>query len=125
MYGTRRPAEGWQDMYSSTLLSLGFTQGVASPCVFAHKERGLVVSVHADAFTAAGAKNQLDWFEKSMRERCELTIRGGLGPGLLGDKEALIFNLVVRWLDDLEYCTRQTQGRLRISWTSLIWHVNG
>ena len=42
-YGTRRAAEGWQDEYSSRLVEAGFTQGVASPCVFHHAERGLLL----------------------------------------------------------------------------------
>ena len=63
MYGTRRAAEGWQDEYSSALIRFGFDQGAASPCVLTHKERGIVVSVHGDDFTAAGAKCELDWFE--------------------------------------------------------------
>ena len=34
MYGTRRAADGWQDEYSTRLREAGFTQGMASPCVF-------------------------------------------------------------------------------------------
>ena len=30
MYGTRWAAEGWQEEYSGTLVSIGFTQGLAS-----------------------------------------------------------------------------------------------
>ena len=53
MYGTRRAAEGWQDEYSSTLVSAGFEQGKASACVFVHPERKIAVSVHGDDFTTA------------------------------------------------------------------------
>ena len=42
MYGTQAAAEGWQQEYSATMNKLGFTQGIASPCVFWHKERQLV-----------------------------------------------------------------------------------
>ena len=42
MYGTQRAADGWQQEYSSTLIGLGFTQGVASPRVFWHPGRRLV-----------------------------------------------------------------------------------
>ena len=59
MYGTRRAAEGWQDEYSGSLVEIGFTQGSASPCVFHHESRGIVVSVHGDDFTAAGPKTSL------------------------------------------------------------------
>ena len=94
MYGTRRAAEGWQDEYSSTLVDIGFTQGVASPCVFSHTQRGIVVSVHGDDFTAASPKEELDWFEKSMRAKYELTVGGRLGPGEGDDKELTIINRV-------------------------------
>ena len=46
MYGTRRAADGWQSEYSGTLRGFGFDQGAASACVFRHKERQLVCSVH-------------------------------------------------------------------------------
>ena len=53
MYGTRRAADGWQNECSSTLRGLGFAQEVASACVFRHKERPLVCSVHGDDVTVA------------------------------------------------------------------------
>ena len=34
MYGTRDAAANWADEYPSKLLSMGFTQGKATPCVF-------------------------------------------------------------------------------------------
>ena len=104
MYGTRGAAEGWQDEYSTTLIDMGFVQGAASPCVFSHPKRGIVVSVHGDDFTAAGAKSDLDWFESSMRTRYELTVGGWLGPAPSDDKEATVLNRVVRWTEKgLEY----------------------
>ena len=60
MYGTRAAADGWQEGYVSTLVSvLGFTQGVSSPCVFRNEERGIVLNVHGDDFIATGPKRQL------------------------------------------------------------------
>ena len=104
MYGTRRAAEGWQDEYSGTLIQMGFTQGAASPCVFAHKTRGIIVSVHGDDFTAAGPKRELDWFEGQMKAHYELTVGGRLGPGPRDDKEATVLNRVIRWTPQgLEY----------------------
>jgi hypothetical protein len=97
MYGTRRAAEGWQDEYSGSLVELGFTQGSASPCVFHHESKGIMVSVHGDDFTAAGPKSSLDWFESEMRKKYELTVGGRLGPGRRDDKEATVLNRVIRW----------------------------
>jgi hypothetical protein len=67
--------------------------------VFSHPTRKLIVSVHGDDFTVAGPKDQLDWFEKSMRGRYELTVGGRLGPGAKDDKEATVLNRVVRWTE--------------------------
>ena len=104
MYGTRWAADGWQDEYSSTLVELGFSQGVSSACVFSHPKRRIMVSVHGDDFTAAGPKNELDWFEKAMKQYYELTVCGRLGLGEADDKEATVLNRVVRWTSTgLEY----------------------
>ena len=85
---TRRAAGGWQDEYSATLIFEGFMQGKASACVFAHPGRGISVSVHGDDFTATGPKDQLDWFEATLKSHYELTVGGRLGPGPADDKEA-------------------------------------
>ena len=60
MYGTRAAADGWHSEYTGLLESLGFVRGDASACVFRHRERNLVTSVHGDDFTSAGPKAQLD-----------------------------------------------------------------
>ena len=61
-------------------------------------------SVHGDDFTTAGPKHQLDYFEKRMKEKYELTTGGRLGPNAEDDKEATILNRVVRWTSKgLEY----------------------
>ena len=71
MYGTRRAADGWQSEYSGSLVEFGFTQGTSSACVFVHAERGIMVSVHGDDFTAAGATPDLDWFEAALEAKYE------------------------------------------------------
>ena len=86
MYGTRRAAEGWQDEYGGSLVEMGFQQGAASPCVFSHASRHIVVSVHGDDFTAAGPKDSLDWFESELKKRYALTMGGRLGLGKNDDK---------------------------------------
>ena len=104
MYGTQAAADGWQQEYSSTMVSLGFKQGVASPCVFWHAARSLVCSVHGDDFTTAGAKPDLDWFEAKLEASYELRKEGRIGLGKDDDKEGRILNRIVRWTDSgLEY----------------------
>ena len=60
MYGTRKVADGWQHEYASTMVELGFKQGIACPCLFVHIARGIVTSVHGDDFTSGGEQFQLD-----------------------------------------------------------------
>ena len=104
MYGTQAAADGWQQEYSATMNKLGFTQGLASPCVFWHKERDLVCSVHGDDFTTAGAKAHLDWFESQLESQYELRKGGRIGPGPKDCKEGRILNRIVRWTDTgIEY----------------------
>lgn len=104
MHGTRRAAEGWQDEYSSRLREAGFTQGAASPCVFAHSSRGITVSMHGDDFTACGPKCELDWFEETLRSHYELTVGGRLGPGKTDGREATVLNRITRWTEEgIEY----------------------
>ena len=83
---------------------MGFVQGPASPCMFHHRERNLVSSVHGDDFTTAGPKRHLAWFEAELARRYELSKGGRIGPGPTDDKEGLVLNRVIRWTDSgLEY----------------------
>ena len=54
VYGTRDAGSIWEDVYRSALEAMGFKSGVASPCCFTHKARGLSIVVHGDDFTALG-----------------------------------------------------------------------
>ena len=104
MYGTQKAAEGWQCEYSSALVKLGFTQGVACPCIFFHAEKDIVCTVHGDDFTAVGSKASLDWYEAALEDKYELKKGGRLGPGPDDDREATCLNRVIRWCDHgLEY----------------------
>ena len=105
IYGTQAAADGWQQEYSSTLIDkLGFHQGVASPCVFWHKERDLVCSVHGDDLTTAGAKPNLECFESHLESHYELRKGGRIGPGPQDDKEGRVLNRIIKWTDaGIEY----------------------
>jgi hypothetical protein len=104
MYGTRDAADGWQEEYSTSLVTFGFRQGRSSACVFAHTTRKIVTSVHGDDFTSVGAKTDLDWFEGEMKNFYELTVGPRLGPGANDAKECTVLNRVIRYTDDgVEY----------------------
>jgi hypothetical protein len=100
MYGTRRAADGWQQEYSTTLIELGFVQGLSCACVFVHPTRGLATNVHGDDFLTTGPKDSQDWFEAELRKRYELTAAPRLGPSEEDAKEGLILNRVIRWTPD-------------------------
>ena len=76
---------------------MGFEQGCASACVFRHSTRKIVLSVHGDDFTASGPKSSLDWWQKRMDAKYELTIGGRLGPGVEDAKEVRCLNRIIRW----------------------------
>jgi hypothetical protein len=104
MYGTRPAADGWQEEYSTLLVSLGFRQGDACPNVFYHPQRQIATSVHGDDFTSSGPKPSLDWLEAAVGEKYELDIGPRLGPASSDQKEGRVLNRVIRWMDDrIEY----------------------
>ena len=65
MYGTRDAAQNWALEYSQTLISMGFVQGVASPCHFHHPDKDLKTAVRGDDFVSTGSKRHLRWMKKS------------------------------------------------------------
>jgi hypothetical protein len=104
MYGTRPAADGWQEEYSTLLISLGFRQGVSCPNVFYHEDKQIACSVHGDDFTSSGPCDALTWMEQSIAEKYEVTIGPRLGPGENDEKEARALNRIIRWCDDrIEY----------------------
>ena len=104
MYGTRMAADGWQEEYSTFLISIGFTQGVGHANLFRDAKRGLKCSVHGDDFTTSGPCAELNWFEETMGQHYEMTIGPRLGPGPNDAKEARALNRIVRWTDEgIEY----------------------
>ena len=104
MYGTQAAADGWQQEYAGYMREIGFEQGAASPCVFVHRERNIMTSVHGDDFISCGLKYSLDWFESILESRYELKKGGRLGPGPEDAKEITVLNRVLRCCDNgLEY----------------------
>ncbi len=104
MYGTRMAADGWQEEYSTFLVSIGFRQGDACPNLFRHPEKKVVTSVHGDDFTSTGPADALDWLEAKISEKYEVTTQPRMGPGPRDAKEGRVLNRVIRWCSDrIEY----------------------
>ena len=66
LYGTRDAAINWHDEYSQQLVSHGFLQGKASPCVFYHPQRHIQTMVHGDDYVSTGMPTQLQWLQQSL-----------------------------------------------------------
>jgi hypothetical protein len=99
MYGTRDAAQNWEKAYSEFMMERGFDIGVASPCVFWHRERGIRAVVHGDDFTMLGWEEDLDWFRKEIQERFEVKIKGRIGPGKEDMKSMRVLNRIVEWTE--------------------------
>ncbi len=97
MCGTRAAADGWQEEYSTLLVSLGFKQGDACANAFHHAAKGIVTSVHGDDLTSSGPADALDWLEAALAESYELTVSPRMGPGPQDAKEGRVLNRVIRW----------------------------
>ena len=63
LYGTRDAAANWEDAYAKVLREHQFDRGVAFPCSFHSRVRGVKIAVHGDDFKSGGPKHQLEWLE--------------------------------------------------------------
>ena len=79
---------------------IGFNSGIASPCVFKHKTRRLWLAVHGDDLALLGSDEDLDWFEKEIKAKFEVKVRGRLGPGANDLEFIRILNRIVEWSQD-------------------------
>ena len=96
MHGTRDAGAIWESVHCAALLKMGFTQGIASPCCFHHRDWGVSVVVHGDDFTALWNGRVLSLYEKAMADSFEIKLKGGLGPEEHDLKEMRVLNRVAR-----------------------------
>ena len=95
-YGTRNAGTIWEAVfYGDSLVSLGFLQGKASPCVFWHPTWLVSVVVHGDDFTALGTDDSLDLYEAGLLKCFDLKLRGRLGEGIDDLKEIRLLNRII------------------------------
>lgn len=100
MYGTRDAAHNWERKCVSWAKSVGFIQGVASPCVFFYTVREISMVVHGDDFTVLGYESDLDWVREPISSEFEVKFRGRLGPEAGDMKSIRILNRIVEWKED-------------------------
>ena len=79
MYGTRDAAQNWEAEYSGFLISIGFKQGIASPCQFYHSGRDILTVVHGDDFSSLGSDVDLQWMRSQLEAKYRIKTKV-LGP---------------------------------------------
>jgi hypothetical protein len=85
------------------LKKIGFKQGRASACNFAHAERDIKLTVHGDDFLIVADAGQLKWIDNKLKENYE-TKTEILGPEAGMVQEVGILNRKLRWMEDkIEY----------------------
>ena len=67
VYGTRDAGSICEDCCRDCLEGMGFLLGVASPCVFFHPEKNIIVVVHGDDFNALAVSDDLPWYEDQLK----------------------------------------------------------
>ncbi|ESZ92706.1 hypothetical protein SBOR_6918 [Sclerotinia borealis F-4128] len=67
LYSLKQAARDWNDLIKKSLIGWGFTQSLTDPCLFTHKERGIIILLYVDDLPVA-AKNldDLMWFSKQL-----------------------------------------------------------
>ena len=69
LYGTRDAPARWEAFLAEVLRSMGFVQGLSSPCCFYHEGEQVRRVVHGDDFTFAGSAPALARVEAQMHEK--------------------------------------------------------
>ena len=100
LYGTRDAAHNWEEAYTEFMISIGFKQGLTSPCIFHHVERDVITVVHGDDFTSLATENNLKWLTEQFKTRFEIKDKGILGPDIHDAKEVRLLNRIIAWDPD-------------------------
>lgn len=86
LYGFRKAASAWEDLYAKKFEECGFLRGGSCGVVFYHPQRDLACVVHGDAFTFCGYEDDLHWARKKMASWFEIKVRAILGGEDKDDK---------------------------------------
>ena len=76
----------------------GFEVGKASPVIFHHRKRDILVFVHGDDFVSSGEARELEWM-RGILEAAYPIKTTVLGGGKQHCKEARVLNRIIRWHD--------------------------
>ena len=91
----RKPGEERLE-YSRRLVEHGFSQGIATPCVFHHKEKGIRTLVHGDDYVSVGKPQHLKWMKEMLEHKYQIKTHV-LGPGEGEVQQLKILNRIISW----------------------------
>ena len=85
LYGLKQAPRVWNKVLSEYLMSKGFVQSAADPCIFLHQsEAGLViVAVYVDDCCIVANKEQIQWVKNLLHQRFKMKDLGA-ASSLLG-----------------------------------------
>ena len=104
LYGFRKAAASWEELYSGKLVECGFERGHTCVVVFYHAEKDISLVVHGDDFNFCGGKPDLTWITEQVSSWFEPKVRATLGREVWDDKDVVILGRHVRWIGNgIEY----------------------
>ena len=115
LYGTRDAAVNWAIEYTSYLKSIGFEQGVSSPCNFVMPKMELNITVHGDDFFIVGPLTSIKWMQGKIKAKYEVKCEV-LGPEAECSSEIQMLGRVLRWTEKgIEYEPDQRHADILVS----------
>ena len=96
LYGTRDAAVNWHDECSQQLVSNGFLQGKASPCVLYHPQKRIRTVVHGGDYVSSGKEQDLKWMKARLEDEYDLKTKW-LGPEKHQQQEVRVLNRIISW----------------------------
>eukprot|EP00973_Karenia_brevis_P075868 10540854-Karenia_brevis.AAC.1 len=82
---------------------MGFKSGKASPCIFWHADRDIIVMVHGDDFISTGKGEDLQWMRKRIEKEYEISTEI-IGPEIGDKKQAKVLNRTMTYTNNgIEY----------------------
>lgn len=80
LYGLKQAGRDWNLLLKRFLIENGFTQSLADPCLFTHKDRGISLLVYVDDIAAAAKlTSDLAWFDEILSARFNSKNLGEIG----------------------------------------------
>ena len=99
LYGTRDAAMNWQEEVAVQMLKWKFVRGKYNPCLYHHRDSGLIVLVHGDDFVCVGNRESANSFKRQLEDRFEIKTQL-IGTGTGEVREGRVLNRIIRVTED-------------------------